>query len=116
MPSVSRLKLHNQLKKAESSVLVQARTGRIGLAHFLNKARVPGYETPACRCGLGDETAEHLLETGTRQWRRGTRLSDLVSQPSSAATTAKWIIQSGRLGKFQLASKPLYSGESSVEN
>ena len=40
---------------------VQARTGRIGLAHFLNKARVPGYETAACRCGLGDETAEHLL-------------------------------------------------------
>ena len=61
VPSASRLKLHKQLKKAESSVVVQARTGRIGLAHFLNKARVPGYETPACRCGLGDETAEHLL-------------------------------------------------------
>ena len=41
-PSASRLKLHKQLKKAENSVLVQARTGRIGLAHFLNKARVPG--------------------------------------------------------------------------
>ena len=93
-PSASRLKLHKQLKKAESSVLVQARTGRIGLAHFLNKARVPGYETLACKCGLGDETAEHLLlhcqlETERRQWRRGTRLSDLVSEPSSAATTAK---------------------------
>jgi hypothetical protein len=43
-PRASRLKLHKQLKRAESSVLVQARTsrtGRIGLAHFLNKARVP---------------------------------------------------------------------------
>ena len=120
-PSASRLKLHKQLKKAESSVLVQARTGRIGLAHFLNKARVPGYETPACRCGLGDETAEHLLlhcrlETERRQWRRGTRLSDLVSEPSRAATTARWIIQSGRLGQFQLASKLLYGGESSAGN
>jgi exonuclease III len=120
-PSTSRLKLHEQLKKAESSVLVQARTGRIGLAHFLCKARVPGYETPACRCGLGDETAEHLLlhcrlETERRQWRRGTRLSDLVSEPSRAATTAKWIIQSSRLGQFQLASRLLYSGESSVGN
>ena len=97
VPSASRLKLHKQLKKAESSVLVQARTGRIGLAHFLNKARVPGYETPACRCGLGDETAEHLLlycqmETERRLWRRGTRLRDLVSEPKSTATTARWII------------------------
>jgi hypothetical protein len=118
-PSASRPKLHRQLKKAESSVLVQARTGRIGLAHFLNKAQVPGYETPAFRCRLGDATAKHLLhhcqlETERRQWRRGTRLSDLVSEPSSAATTEKWIIQSGRLGQFQLASKLLYGGESSV--
>jgi hypothetical protein len=58
VPSASRLKLHKQLKKAESSVLVQARTG---LAHFLIKAREPGYETLACRFGLADETAEHLL-------------------------------------------------------
>ena len=120
MPSASRLKLHKQLKKAESSVLVQARTGRIGLAHFLNKARVPGYETPACRCGLGDETAEHILlhcqlETERRQWRRGTRLRDLVSEPRNTASAARWIIQSGRIGQFQLASKLLYGGMSSVE-
>jgi hypothetical protein len=76
-PSASRLKLQKQLKTAESSVLVQARTER-------------------------------------RQWRRGTRLSDLVSEPSSAATTAKWIIQSGRLGQFKLASKVLYSRQSSI--
>ena len=121
MPSASRLKLHKQLKKAESSVLVQARIGRIGLAHFLNKARVPGYETPACRCGLGDETAEHLLlhcqlETERRQWQRGTRLRDLVSEPSSTATAARWIIQSGRIGQFQLAGKLLYGGVSGIES
>ena len=121
VPSASRLKLHNQLKKAESSVLIQARTGRIGLAHFLNKARVPGYETPACRCGLGDETAEHLLlhcqmETERRLWQRGTRLRDLVSEPRSTATTARWIIQSGRISQFQLANRLLYGGVSSVEN
>ena len=121
-PSARRLTLHEQLKKAESSVLlVQARTGRIGLAHFLNKARVPGYETPACRCGLGDETAEHLLlhcqlETERRQWRRSTRLRDLISEPRNTATTARWIIQSGRIGQFQLASKLLYGGVSNVEN
>ena len=58
---MSRLKLYKQLKKAESSVLVQARTGRIGLAYFLNKPQVLGYETLVSKCGLRDETAEHLL-------------------------------------------------------
>ena len=45
-----------------------------------------------------------------------TRLGDLVSEPSRAATTARWIIQSGRLGQFQLASKLLYGGESGAGN
>ena len=91
------------------------------MAHFLIKARLPGYETPTCRCGLGDETAEHLLlhcqmEAERRLWRRGTRLRDLVSEPRSTATTARWIIQSGRISQFQLANRLLYGGVSSVEN
>ena len=59
--SPKRLKLHDQLRKAESSALVQARTGRIGLASFLCKARVPGFESPSCRYEQGEETAEYLL-------------------------------------------------------
>ena len=39
------LKLHKGLQKAESSMLIQLRTGRTGLRHFLNKVRVPGYES-----------------------------------------------------------------------
>jgi hypothetical protein len=115
-PSANRLKLHTQLKKAESAVLIQARTGRIGLAHFLSKACVPGFESPACKCELGNETAEHLLlhcqlETERRGWRRGATLSDLVSDPKNTAITARWIIQSGRLDQFRLASRLLYSSE-----
>ncbi len=43
-PCAKKLKLYNNLKKAESSVVFQARTGRIGLGHFLSTANVPGYE------------------------------------------------------------------------
>ena len=70
--SANRLWLHAQLKKAESLVLVQVRTGRIGLAHFLAKARVPGYDSPSCKsCESSDsETAEHLLLHYTGEAKR----------------------------------------------
>ena len=47
-PKRSVLKLHKDLRKAESALITQIRIRRIGLAAFLNKAKVPGYETPTC--------------------------------------------------------------------
>jgi hypothetical protein len=113
-PSAGRLKLHDHLRKAESSVLVQARTGRIGLAHFLNKARVPGFPAPGCECEQGDETAEHVLlhcrlESERRSWQRGASFRDLVSEERNTRHAAKWLIQSGRLGQFRLANRLLYT-------
>ena len=40
------LKLHKGLYKAESSIFVQARTGKIGLRDFLFKRRVLGFDSP----------------------------------------------------------------------
>jgi hypothetical protein len=37
-------------------MLVQARTGRIGLAKFLYSRKVPGVVSAQCRCGAGEET------------------------------------------------------------
>jgi hypothetical protein len=119
-PSINRLKLHNQLAKAESSALVQARTGRIGLAHFLSKARVPGYESPICSCGLDEETPQHvlldcLLEEERRHWFPRATFQDLVSTPGNVAISAKWLIQSNRLSQFQLASRLLYGNRQAEE-
>src|SRR5438045_6706528 len=55
------LKTHKDLRKAESAVLTQIRTGRIGLAAFLNKVRVPDFPSPQCRCGQAQETAAHII-------------------------------------------------------
>ena len=95
-------------------MLIQARTGRIGLVHFLAKARVPGYVSPTYICTSSDETAEYLLlhckeEAEHCIWWRGTTILDLVSTPSRAAGTAKWLIQSNRMRQFQLASRLLYN-------
>ena len=55
-----RLSLHKGLSKAESAILVQARTDNIGLARFLYTRKVPGIETAQCSCGQGEETARHV--------------------------------------------------------
>ena len=115
-PEALRLNLHSNLRKAESAVLIQARTGRISLSHFLSKARVPGFPSPLCTCGEGTETAEHVLAHcknlgSQRPWRNGTKLIQLVSQPECSATTARWLIKSGRLAQFSLAKKLLYSDQ-----
>ena len=95
-PSTSTLKLYSQLKKAESSVLFQARTGRIGLRRFLALVRVPGIDSEDCLCGKGKETAEHLLlhcdNRPTATWSRGAQFQKLVSEPESEALVARQLI------------------------
>jgi hypothetical protein len=54
------LKLHKNLTKAKSSLLVQIRTGVVGLKEFLFRIGTRGVATPYCACGTGNETVEHL--------------------------------------------------------
>ena len=116
-PNRAVLKLHSGLRKAESSVLVQARTGRIGLAKFLYSCKVPGILSTQCRCGAGEETPRHMSlycteETERRQHlRTGRRLDyqQLIGTNSGARKLAEWMIRSGRLGQFTLARRLLYS-------
>jgi hypothetical protein len=71
-PNRAVLKLHVGLRKAESSVLVQASTGRIGVAKFLYNRRVPGVLSAQCSCEAGEEPPRHMAlfcieEAGRRQ-------------------------------------------------
>ena len=59
-PTKAVLKLHAGLQKAESSVLVQARTGRIGLAKFLYNCNVLGILSTQCRCGAKEIGRAHV--------------------------------------------------------
>ena len=112
------LRRHEGLNKARSSLLVQIRTGAIGLRDFLFKRGVPGVLTPYCECGEGRETVEHLVmwcsaPPLTRTWERAevrTRrdfYSVLQGTGPSAARLAGrilcWLMDSGRLPMYSLA-------------
>jgi hypothetical protein len=117
-PDSTILRLHKDLQKAESTMLVQLRTGRTGLRHFLSKARVPGYESEECSCGTGPETPRHILLHCPHETERRTALrealgsqldlSRLLDTPRGAPVASKWMIRSGRILQFQLAGALLY--------
>jgi hypothetical protein len=87
------LKLHSGFRKAESSVLAQARTGRIGFAKFLCSRRVLGMLTAQCRCKVGEETPRHMVlffteETGQRQHlRTGISISGKIDYQQRIGTS-----------------------------
>ena len=115
------LRIHENLSRARSSLLIQARTGFIGLKDFLFKVKVPGVVTPYCECGMGRETVEHLVvwcskPPKPRPWR-GAEISsrrDLYkvlhgehsgNETGMAKTVVDWLLGSGRLPEYRLASK-----------
>jgi hypothetical protein len=99
-------------------MLVQLRTGRTGLRHFLNKVGVPGYESEQCSYGTGPETPGHVLLHCPHEGERRTVLKEaqgghldfarLLDTPKGAPLASKWMIRSGRILQFQLAGQLLY--------
>jgi len=117
-PDPKVLKLHSSLQKAESSALVQFRTGCTGLAYFLHKARVPDIESGLCSCGNGMETPRHILVHCQKEVARREELREvgsgrldlrkLLDTPEGARVASRWVLRSGRLPQFSLARALLY--------
>src|SRR2546429_1046836 len=108
------LGLHNNLTKAESSALIQMRTGKIGLNTFLYYRKVPGYKSPICICGNGPQTPEHLFTNCTDPRSHSltamgyTSISEAragLSNPEKASKMAKSLLRSGWLREFRLSEK-----------
>jgi hypothetical protein len=60
-PGIDVLKLHEGLRKAESSLAVDLKTGTNGLDAFIVQARVPSVPSPLCSCGKGRQMVKHVL-------------------------------------------------------
>lgn len=107
---------HRGLRKAESSIAVQLRSGKNGLRHFLYKAKVPGVDSARCSCGWGKQDAKHILlycpklsstrrellkEAGTHNIRA------MLSRPTGIRAAARWMVRTGYLTQYQLAKEQL---------
>jgi hypothetical protein len=107
-PTKQMLKLHEGLRKAESALLTQARTGRIGLAKFLHGRNVPRFTTATCWCRAGYETPRHMAlycryETNRRHYLhigRNRTYTQMVGTNEGARHFVRWMMFSGRLRQF----------------
>ena len=112
MPYRSALRLRAGLSKAQSSILIQVWTGKIGLAAFLCKRRVPDFPTPACSCGAQWETARHVvMDCPQLQHARHSLFATasttdyqvMISRPRPATALTVWILRHGVLPQFSWA-------------
>jgi hypothetical protein len=115
------LELYKGLRKAESALLVQTRTGRIGLAKFLYSREMPSIDTAQCQCGAGEETARHMALYCIQEASRRMHLTDnagriqpyhrLAGTSSRAQCFTKWMMFSNRLAQFTLAKRLQYDSK-----
>ncbi|OQE71313.1 hypothetical protein PENNAL_c0107G01286, partial [Penicillium nalgiovense] len=111
-PTKKTLEYWSGLRKATASILMQLRTGRIGLGAYLS--RINRRESARCDCDLGNQTVTHiLLECPLYQDERDRMrraLSDqkialsreeLLTRPEARTIVANFMIKTGLLGQFQ---------------
>ena len=115
-PHKNNLKLYKELQKAEASLLLQIRTGRIGLASFLFRAGAPDFPTPLCVCGQAEETAKHITSSCSLYSRQRQQVSfnpqdftTIISNPELLQKFLYWFMSLKRLNQFNLAFKLHYS-------
>ena len=96
------------MSRPETSVLVQARTGKIGLRHYLYS--IGAEDSKDCPCGEGPQTVQHVLlccpefdELREKMWegKRETDLSILLGAPGLAKKAAQFLIETGELVQFR---------------
>jgi hypothetical protein len=117
-PSQEILELHKDLQKAESALAIQIRTGRIGLSAFLNKMKVPGFDSPNCSCGNSAETASHIIafcprfnERRNRLDRGTVNLRTLTTTNEGLKKLVRWFMKLRILKQFGLAEELIYGGD-----
>lgn len=105
-------RIHSGLKRAQSSIAIQIRSGHIGFNAYLYRRRVPGIQSPQCQCGYPSQNAKHMIMC-CPQWAKGraeiwrqaqTRsFAAMMDSPEDVKRITQWILQEGWLQQFSLA-------------
>ncbi|KAG0152659.1 hypothetical protein PDIDSM_2464 [Penicillium digitatum] len=114
-PNKKTLRLYEGLSKPQCAILIQMRTMRIGLRHFLFKIKAA--ETDRCLCDEGSQTPKHILMQcprytipRTKLWKQlrdiGINEMDydkIVSNPQATRYVVNFMHQTGLLQQFRHA-------------
>ncbi|CRL30042.1 Endonuclease/exonuclease/phosphatase [Penicillium camemberti] len=112
-PNKKTLRLYEGLSKPQCAILIQMRTMRIGLRHFLFKIKAA--ETDRCNCDEGSQTPKHILMQCPRYvvprtklweqlWGIGINEMDydkIVSNPQATRYVVNFMHRTGLLQQFQ---------------
>jgi ribonuclease HI len=113
-PTKKVLRVHQGLHRALSTAIIQLRTGKIGLRHFLYQRGVPNIPDADCQCGKATQTVQHVLLAcpllkSLREEIFGRRLGGpdgegslkkILTTPKLAIRAAKFMVRTGLLGQF----------------
>ncbi|THC87471.1 hypothetical protein EYZ11_013085 [Aspergillus tanneri] len=117
-PDKRNIRLYEHLSKPHTSIIMQMRTMRIGLRHFLFK--IKQVDSDRCECDLGSQTPRHvLLECPLHTTCRGELMRHLdvieglrgrvqdydavISNPQAIRYVAEFMHQTGLLQQFRFA-------------
>lgn len=98
------------LDKAVSSLAVQMRTEKIGLADSLFRRRVPGVDSATCQCGYLRQTVKHVImfcpdfvDRSTLRAGGAMNFRRLTETNAGIKAAAKWLMQTKLLKQHAVA-------------
>jgi hypothetical protein len=104
------MEAHTGMKKHESAMLTQLRTGKVGFNAFLHLMRVPDIQGPECDCQEGDMIVEHVL-LKCPQWNtetaelisplRTNNLKEILTTKSGGKAATRFVRRIGILDQFR---------------
>ncbi|KAI1003156.1 hypothetical protein K3495_g5049 [Podosphaera aphanis] len=104
-------KLHDNLTRAQSSIVVQIRSEHSGLKSYLFRRKVPGVDNPRYPCGYPSESVKHavmacpLKANGRAEvWRKAKNRSFevMMNNPEDLGRITQWILDQGWFEQFRL--------------
>ena len=105
--------LHDNLRKAESSLATQLRTEKIGFNAFLARQRVPNV-IPDCTCGYPNQTVKHVMlfcpdiDRTNENLGPSSNLNLVLTNAASLRKAIRWLMGLNILPQFQLARELLW--------